>query len=433
MAGDPGPIGPRGLVGRRPDGGLLLLAGAAVLCAVPVVWRDAALPALAGSVLLLWIFVARAAGWRRRSGGIPVEELGTGLPDLLATVRGGIVTHVNVAGAEILGLTPGDVVGRPLSRFVERPPEPGGWRRIELNGRDGVPIQADAVWVARGHAGPGLLLARQPAARLPDDALREAKELAELSSRAKNRLLADVSHEIRTPLNAIIGFSEILVEDLRDQGVPEQILGYAGDIRESGNHLLAIVNDMLDHAKIHTGNMDLRRDEIDVGELVASTLRMVAVRAEQGRVRLVRQVAPGMPHLVADGLKLKQILLNLVTNAVKFTKPGGTVTVGAAPGPDGRADLFVADTGIGMTAGEIEIAMQPFGQVYGAMGRSGEGTGLGLPLARSLAELHAGVLLIESEPGLGTRATVRLPAERVRHPQPADLARSAEQETCGGA
>jgi signal transduction histidine kinase len=421
MVGYSGADASKGLFGRCPGGGLLLIAGLAILEAVPLAWPGAGLPVRIGTVLLLCVLAIREARRYRRSGDITVEELGTGLDGLLARVRGGIVTHVNVPGADRLGMTPDEVVGQPLSRFLARVPATGGWQPNELNRKDGTTVRVETVWVARGDTGPALLLARELAGPQPDEAaLREAKELAELASRARSRFLANVSHELRTPLNAIVGFSEILVEDLRGGGMAGPVVEYAENIRESSLHLLAIVNDML--------------DEVDVAALVTSALRIASVRAEKGRVRLERQIQPGMPRLHADGVKLKQILLNLVSNAIKFTRPGGVVTVEASFDPERGAELVVADTGIGMTAGEIEIAMQPFRQIASALGRGGEGTGLGLPLARSLAELHGGALLIESEPGVGTRATVRLPPERLLLPQPAEAVQNGEQEApCGGA
>jgi PAS domain S-box-containing protein len=252
--------------------------------------------------------------------------------------------------------------------------------------------------------------------------LREAKAEAEAASLAKSRFLANMSHELRTPLNAILGFSEVLERgtagtlDLRQQE-------YVGYIRQSGAHLLAIINEILDLAKIDAGKLELDDDHgLEVRALVEACIAYVRERAAADGVSLSIDIEEGVPPLVADLTRLKQILLNLLGNAVKFTDPGGAVVMAVRRAAGGGVEFEVRDTGLGMTAAEIAIASEPFGQVDSGLARPREGTGLGLPLARRLTELHGGVLTIDSEKGHGTRVVVALPAARVQAGRPAPAA-----------
>ena len=243
--------------------------------------------------------------------------------------------------------------------------------------------------------------------------LRKAKEQAELASRTKGQFLANMSHELRTPLNAIIGFSEIMMKEMFGPIGHPGYREYAKDINDSGDHLLNLINDILDVSKAEAGRIELLEARIEVKALIDSSLRLVRERAESGRVRLSVDVADPLPTIQADELRLKQILLNLLTNAVKFTPEGGSVTINARVAPGGGFAISVTDTGIGMKKEDIPRALEAFSQIDGKLDRKYEGTGLGLPLTKALIELHGGTLTVESTPDQGTTVTVDLPADRV--------------------
>jgi signal transduction histidine kinase len=241
------------------------------------------------------------------------------------------------------------------------------------------------------------------------DALARAVRQAEIANRTKSEFLANMSHELRTPLNAIIGFSEIIKDELRGASHPSY-REYAKDIHDSGTLLLAVINDILDLSKIEAGKQQLNIEQVSPHTVVTACIGLVRERARGAGINLVvDSKAYGTPELEADPIKLKQILLNLLSNAVKFTPRGGTITVGARSVGRSMIEFSVADTGIGMKASEIPLALEPFRQIDSSYGRKYQGTGLGLPLSRALAELHGGTLAIESEPGQGTKVTVTIP------------------------
>jgi len=268
------------------------------------------------------------------------------------------------------------------------------------------------------------LLTRQVSAHADVEAeLRRAMEEAEAANIAKSEFLANVSHELRTPLNAVIGFSEVMRDALMGP-IDNRYREYAQDIHESGQHLLRLIGDVLDLSKIGAGRLELHEEPVDLGQLMQACHRLLADRARDGKITLAIDVARDLPVLLADPVRLKQIILNLMTNAVKFTPEGGRVTVRAAPDADSGVAITIADTGIGMSAQEIVVALEPFRQVDNAMSRRYEGSGLGLPLAKQLTELHGGQLELISEPGTGTTARVRLPHRRVL--RQADLVSQAQ-------
>jgi len=242
-----------------------------------------------------------------------------------------------------------------------------------------------------------------------------ARESAAAANAAKSRFLANMSHELRTPLNAILGFSEIMSKRLLGP-LHGPYQGYAQDIHVSGQYLLRLISDLLDLSKIEVGQMDLREEMVDLPDLANECMRLLLDKAQASEVTMETRLPEKFPLVFADRLRLKQALLNLLSNAVKFTPPGGRVDVTGRLLPDGGAVVTVADTGIGMRAADIALALEPFRQIDNALTRRTEGTGLGLPLAKTLIEMHGGSLQIRSEPGRGTQVDLRLPEDRLVRP-----------------
>jgi signal transduction histidine kinase len=260
-----------------------------------------------------------------------------------------------------------------------------------------------------------------------EDALREAKEAAEIANRTKSEFLANMSHELRTPLNAIIGFSEIITDELFGPIGSSRYTEYSRDILASGRHLLNLINDILDVSKAEAGKIELHDEPVAIADTIASALRLVTPRARENGLVLDSATAGDGIVLNADALRLKQVFLNLLSNSVKFTPAGGRVTVRTAILDDGRFMLTVSDTGIGIAEADLAVVLTPFGQVDSKLSRKYEGTGLGLPLSQALVRLHGGELAIASQPGEGTTVTIILPASRVIacEPSPAALLRAA--------
>lgn len=244
-----------------------------------------------------------------------------------------------------------------------------------------------------------------------ESALRNAKETAVEASKAKSEFLANVSHELRTPLNAIIGFSEVMIQEVFGPVGNDRYRDYAGDIRQSGIHLLGVINDLLDYSKLEAGRMELHAEDISLGEIIDKCVRIMRGSAEAENVTLVANLGELNDSIFGDEQKVTQIVLNLISNAVKFSPAAGVVTVSLREAHDG-IDIKVTDSGIGMSDNDIDLALAPFGQVDSALNRRHMGTGLGLPLSKSLSELHGGTLRIESAPGRGTTVTVYLPRKR---------------------
>jgi len=241
--------------------------------------------------------------------------------------------------------------------------------------------------------------------------LVRAREEAEGTSRAKSQFLANMSHELRTPLNAVIGFSEILNRELFGTLGEERYRDYARLIHESGEHLLNVVNDILDMSKIEAGKFKIVREPLDVAALVGSCVDVMRHAAEKKEVAVAAEVVPGLPELVADKRACKQMLLNVMSNAVKFTDAGGFVRV-TARAEDGMVALEVADNGVGIAEEDLPNLGNPFVQAERSYERSHEGAGLGLSVVTGLARLHGGRLEIRSSLGQGTSATIWLPIER---------------------
>lgn len=261
------------------------------------------------------------------------------------------------------------------------------------------------------------------AARLCDLALQDARQ----ANAAKSKFLANTSHELRTPLNAILGFSHVMRDEMLGPMGNPRYNDYVNNIHESGLHLLKLINDLLDLAEIEAGKRGLQNEGLDVRTIVESSIALSSShfgRSEKG----IDNLCPAdLPTLRADPQALRQILVNLLVNAAKFSRPGGIVTVNAALRPGGGLHLWIKDTGFGMTKDQLERALLPFKHSDHDMNRTLGGTGLGLPISKSLMELHGGSLHLASEPGQGTTVTLYFPDERVINQETSHQQEGADQ------
>jgi signal transduction histidine kinase len=248
--------------------------------------------------------------------------------------------------------------------------------------------------------------------RRNQDRLIAAKETAEAANRAKSEFLANMSHELRTPLNAIIGFSGMM-SDRMFGPLNERYAEYANIIGDSGRHLVAIITDILDLAKADADRLLLTEEQVEIAEVVELGAKIIEDMARRAQIEFVSEIKKPLPAMIGDPAKLTQILVNLLSNAVKFTAPGGTVRLTIEQPLHQGITFRVEDTGIGMSADQIPIALAPFGQIGNSLTRQHDGVGLGLPLTKRLVELHGGTIEIDSEPGKGTIASVHLPEERL--------------------
>jgi len=242
--------------------------------------------------------------------------------------------------------------------------------------------------------------------------LRDAKDAAEQASRQKSEFLAKISHELRTPLNAILGFSEVMRMERFGEIQNDKYRGYVNDIHSSGAHLLSLINDLLDLSKVEAGKLELNFTAVALTEVVEHAVKMVQEQATAGRVILRRTIPADLPNVVADYRSMSQIMLNLLTNAIKFTDPGGQVIISGQLTKAGELKLRVKDTGLGMTEAEIKEALEPFRRIT-TDGRDVPGTGLGLPLTKALAEANRASFEISSEPRKGTLVEITFPTTRV--------------------
>ena len=333
-------------------------------------------------------------------------------PLALASVWMADPAHVALAVLLLLAAAAASIFARRLSRLSAE---------ASLAGREREQMAAELAAGSRRLAVANAELARanQRLETANGDLVRAHAE-ADAASRAKSEFLANMSHELRTPLNAIIGFAEVIErETFGPTGA--RYREYASDIHGSGRHLLQVINDILDLAKVEAGQMLLHEARLDPALVMQGCVRLIKPRAAKTNVRLYTAFDPNLPVLLADEARLRQIALNLLSNAVKFTKPGGRVSISTGLDSAGGITIAVADTGIGMTPEEVRIALEPFRQVMSSLSRSNEGTGLGLPLTKTLVELHSGRLDIASVPGRGTTVTVTFPPSR-------SLAQPAEAE-----
>jgi signal transduction histidine kinase len=243
--------------------------------------------------------------------------------------------------------------------------------------------------------------------------LARARDEATIANRAKSEFLAHMSHELRSPLNAIIGFTEVMTARMFGAVRPARYGEYIDDIHASGRHLLAVINDLLDLSKAESGRMVLNETTVSVESAARSAMRLVRERAFDASVAISAEIPEDLPNVRADERMIKQIILNLLTNLVKFTGAGGSVAIAARIDADGGLALLVTDNGVGIDAADIPKVLEAYGQADVARARSSEGTGLGLPLVKSMAELHGAAVAIDSIAGQGTTVTVRFPAERI--------------------
>lgn len=378
---------------------------------------------------------------RRQNASLQESE--ARLAGIMQNAADGIVTisvegrieGFNTAAEEIFGYRADEVLGRNV-RILMPEPDAGahdgylqafvetgrgkilgiGPREVEGRHKDGsiFPMDLAISQLVIGESRLFIGIARNISLRKQtQEALLAAKEDAELANRAKSEFLASMSHELRTPLNAIIGFSQMMVKEALGPVGSPLYLEYADDIHSSGEHLLALINDVLDISKIEAGKADLHEETVDLVSVIRSCDTMIQERAKASEISLFMEIADGnIPLVRADPRRLKQVLINLLSNAIKFTEPGGAVTLKMWHNSDSGCVLQIVDTGIGIAADDIPKALARFQQVDGDLGRKFEGTGLGLPLAKSLIELHGGSLDLQSQLGKGTTVTVRLPAER---------------------
>jgi two-component system, cell cycle sensor histidine kinase PleC len=262
------------------------------------------------------------------------------------------------------------------------------------------------------------LIEQLTAAKIESD---KARQKAETASHAKSEFLANMSHELRTPLNAILGFSEIMKGEVFGPLGSPQYTDYSRHINDSGQHLLGLINDVLDLAKIEAGRYVVRAVEIDVRQAIDTAMKMFTVQASEGNVTLKVEVEQGLPLLLADERAMQQVLLNLISNAVKFTPAGGTVTAFARRSQSGGMELGASDTGCGIDPSDINTVFEAFGQGQHDVAVRDKGTGLGLPIVRGLVEAHGGKVKLDSTLGKGTTFTCSFPRERLTAPQPVPI------------
>jgi PAS domain S-box-containing protein len=341
----------------------------------------------------------------------------------------GHVRNVNDSACRMLGYRRGELLALSvfeLNPELTREAWEKAWLAIKADGsrsfeaqlrtKRSSPLACDIVMNHLRFGGRELqfaLLRDASSRRATERKLRTAMERAEAASRAKSEFLANMSHELRTPLNAIIGFSEVMRGELFGAFGNSRYLEYAADIHDSGMHLLTMINDILDLSRAEAGELTLNDQEVDLRIAALAAARLVRDRAAAAALTVSVELEEDLPRLRADERMVKQMLINLLSNAVKFTPDAGRITVTARLEANGGLALMVRDTGVGMAPEDIPVALTPFRQIESLLTRKHGGTGLGLPLVKSLVELHGGKLGIESQPGTGTAVTLRFPPARV--------------------
>jgi len=290
-----------------------------------------------------------------------------------------------------------------IAVYLNDPRRPTQWEKSYLKGA----AQLAAIAVNRRRA---------------EQSLREATQAAELANRAKSKFLANMSHELRTPLNAIIGFSDIMKSELFGALGSARYSEYAKDINDSGAHLLNVIDDILDISKIEAGRYPLEESDIELADVLRWSTEIIRPRTEEKKIKVTLQISENLPHIYGDLRAIRQIMLNLLSNAAKFTPEEGRITVAAHLDNNQSLVISVNDTGIGIPADKLTAVLEPFAQVDDSSAREYDGTGLGLSITKSLTELHEGELHLESELGKGTTAVLTLPSHRLRPDADAKLA-----------
>ena len=351
------------------------------------------------------------------------------LPDAVWIVCNDVIVYVNAAALDLFGAgCPEDLIGRFGSDFIldadrehidrrsrrirrsgNLPPEEQ--RRLNLSG-EVIEVEVSGIAISWNGRPALLSVMRNNAARVRARAeLRAAKEAAEFADRTKSAFLANMSHEIRNPLNAIIGFADVMKHEMFGPLGSDHYREYVGDIVDSGRHLQSLIDDILDLSKLEADRMELVAGKVDIARVIGSSLSVLKKRAQAGEIELAVRIAKKLPSLRGDERRIRQVLFNLLSNASKFTPKGGRISISAVANENTGLRISVVDTGVGMRPEDLETALTPFGQVRPHLQYShGEkGTGLGLPLAKSLVESHGGKLDLKSHPGKGTRVTIRFP------------------------
>ena len=344
----------------------------------------------------------------------------------------GRILSLNRSGEALFGFDQNEVAGEPFSILVAKESQEaavayfegvksGGVQSVLNDGRDFMARARQGgsipVFVTLGRLGSGatpkfcVVLRDLTAWKKAERELGDARREAERASALKSDFLAKVSHEIRTPLNAILGFAEVIMDERFGPVGNARYRDYMRDIHKSGEHVLSLVNDLLDLSKIEAGKVDLDFTSVDINAVVAECVSIMQPQANRDRVVMRLSLAPSLPNIVADERSMRQIVLNLLSNAVKFNEPGGQVIVSTALTDAGHAVVRIKDTGVGMSDDELQTALEPFRQVSTA--RKNEGTGLGLPLTKALVEANRASFTIRSRKGEGTMVEVTFPPTRV--------------------
>jgi PAS domain S-box-containing protein len=367
-----------------------------------------------------------------------VSILDTASDGIVFLTTDGDITHMSAGAEALFGVHAASVIDKPLSGLMDKPGAKVVRDYVAALGDSGLSTVFDsgreiAAKMMGGGEVPLFVTMRKLAGQMPgipssaycavlrditqwkktEADLREARDKAEHISRQKSDFLARISHELRTPLNAILGFSDVMRKGQFGKLGSERYEGYANDIHTSGEYLLSLVNDLLDLSKVEAGKLDLNFISVDLGQVIDACIKLMQDEATGARIVLRKSVAANLPQVVADMRSIKQILLNLLGNSIKFTDPGGQIIISAKPAANGELILSVTDTGVGMNEDQLSKALEPFQRIDIAGRSEVQGTGLGLPLTKALVEANRAEFLITSESRKGTRVDITFPTTRV--------------------